>query len=384
MEANDFIKVSVTEAVDCITKLDTDTPAMCWGEPGCGKTKTIESRFLKMKDGKGRNYKVVHVLAGQSEPADIGGIPFNFEDKYAKYVVPWWGFYASTHPAVPKEYQGPMVLFFDDIVTAHEQTQAAFYKVVDEKRIGDLQIRDNVRIIAAGNRIDDMSAVTDMPKALCNRFIHFYVQPDVEAWLNWATTSGVHPHVTFFVRQNQNRISDFEDAKKSTEVHSWATPRTWEMLSRCLFKLEEAGLRNSDTKTGADYEAIMVQGCIGALSTEFLATVRTKYQTVPMEEIIKHPNTAEVPEEIDRLYATVCNMEYWFTNPKHHKHYKEYITYTRRLPEDMGVILSRQIITTLTNNSSSDEALAAEIWESKEMNDFLEKCVDEVFVSMND
>ena len=396
---NPMAQVAVPDAIDCIKRLDSRTPAMLWGEPGCGKTRTLIDKF--------RDHIVIPVLAGQSEPTDIGGIPFNYKDQHAKYLVPWWGFYASTHEDV-KEYRmlpdgtiihdpegktkntrsldGPMVLFFDDIVTAHEQTQAAFYKVVDEKKIGELTIRENVRIIAAGNRVDDMSAVTDMPKALCNRFMHFYVRPNVDKWLEWATVSGIHPHVTFFVRNNQQHLSGFEDAKNSTQVHAWPTPRTWEMLSRTLHELDTAGLRSSTgdaSEAGVDYEYTMIQGCIGALASSFHATIRNKFQIVTVEEILKNPSKAEVPplSQPDRLYATVSNLEYWYAQKENHDKYEPFITYTLRLPDDFGVLLARQFVAVLTSDGM-DEKLSQKIMQSQAMWSLFDKWNDKIQVDL--
>ena len=361
-----------------VSKLGSNIPVMLWGEPGMGKTKTLEQFFVEL------GYRVIHVLAGQSEPTDIGGIPFpgkirlaDETDKafggrpatHAEYLIPWWAWLATDDPNVPKEWQGPLVIFFDDIVTAHEQTQAALYKVIDEKRCGSYKFRDNVRMVAAGNRIDDMSAVTDMPKALCNRFMHIYVRPNVEHWLQWAVQSGIHPHVVFFIRQHLNRLSDFEDAKNSSDMHAWATPRTWEMLSKALTSLEEAGLRDN-----REYELLAVQGCIGALATTFTTTIRTNYQVVPIESILKDPMKAEVPKmsEPDRLYATVSNLEHWFLNPQNQKHYKAYAKYTLRLPEDFGFLCARQYFRML-GKGFEDEKLFSEILEADETNTLLDK-----------
>jgi len=357
-------EASIVDAVKLITKLGSNIPVMCWGSPGIGKTKTIEALFKEI------GYRVIHVLAGQSEPTDIGGIPFpgkirkeqekdkEFKERiptHAEYLAPWWAFLASSHPDVPVEWQGKLVIFFDDIVTAHEQTQAALYKVIDEKRCGSLEFRDNVRMIAAGNRIDDMSAVIDMPKALCNRFMHLYVKPNVDHWLNWAIGNGIHPHVVFFIRQHLNRLDDFEEAKDSTELHAWATPRTWEMLSKAIFSLEEAGL--SDNK---EYKRLAVQGCIGALASTFITSIEMNYSVVPIEKILKNPDTAEIPKEPDRLYATVSNLEHFFLSPTNQKHYKAYAKYTLRLPEDFGFLCARQYFRML-GQGFEDENLFTEI-----------------------
>jgi hypothetical protein len=363
---SDMKDITIAQAVETCLRMPSNIPIMFWGEPGLGKTKTIQSKFEELK------YNVISVLAGQSEPTDIQGIPFpNEETKaYCDYLIPWWGFLASNHPAVPKEFKGDMVLFFDDLVTAHEQTQAAFYKLVDEKHLGQWSIRDNVRIIAAGNRVDDMSAVTDMPKALCNRFMHFYVRPNLDVWLDWAPKAGVHPHVIFYHRKMKSnaKLSTFKDNIDSTTVHAWATPRTWEMLSDALHSLDEAQLRGKDYGGNDDYEFNVVQGCIGKLALEFITTIKDDYNIIPPEEIVKGISESKIPglDNVDRLYATVSNLEHWFTDVEHHKYWEPVLKFAMQVPDEFGLLLAKHFFTIMTDDMESklrDAALASGTFE---------------------
>lgn len=347
---------TIAEAVSTIRKLPPTIPAMIWGPPGSGKTKALIAGFAL--DG----IPMIPVLAGQSEPTDLLGIPFNHEDKYAKYVVPYWAYWASEaavdDPEVPDMYKGPMALFFDDIVTAHEQTQAAFYKLVDEKHAGEHKIRENVRMIGAGNRVDDASAVTDMPKALCNRFYHAYVEPDEEVWLDWATQKGhIHPHIVFYLRQKPGSLTTFDDFKDKSDIHAFATPRTWEMLSKALFALDQQGLRGNNYDGDVDHDFNVVQGCIGTLASEFTATVRNGYNVVPIEEILKNPKTAEVPDldYVDRLHATVSNIEFWFSKEENLMKFEPLMEYAMRIHDEFGVLLARTLLSALRERMTPEQ-----------------------------
>jgi len=352
------VSVTVAQAMEIIKLLPVGIRPMLWGVPGIGKTKSIQHTFENFMEEDEKERKnprktvVVNVLAGQSEPTDIQGIPTNFENKYAKYLIPWWAWMASNDPNVPEEFQGPMVLFFDDIVTAPEQTQAALYKLIDEGYLGELKLRANVRIIAAGNGVDDMSAVVDMPKALCNRFVHFYVKQNAEGWLEWATVNGIHPHITYFIRRNSGRISTFEDAKNSTETHAWATPRTWEMLSKSLEALENAGLREEQVRGSEvelkfnNHEYVITQACIGTVAIDFLTQIKKEFHIVSIKDILKDPEGCEVPgiNEVDRLFATVTNLEYWFNQPENHEHWHPVVLYANRLHEEFSIMLTQAIV----------------------------------------
>ena len=374
-------EATIQEAVQTILRGTRDSqPTMLWGEPGMGKTKTIQYEFERA------GYKIVEVLAGQSEPTDIGGCPWPDEKTkgaFLNYITPYWAFEASDHPMVPEDKRGPQVLFFDDIVTAHTQTQAACYKLIDEGFLGQARIRDNVRFIAAGNRVDDASGVVDMPKALCNRFMHFYVRPDVDTWLKWAPKNNIHPHVVFFLRRMGENLSRFNDAKNSTNTHAWASPRTWQMASESLFCLDEAGLRSTTgSVSNVDHEYLVLQGTIGTLAHEFMAAIHDNFNIVTPEEIIKNPKTATVPDasDTDKLYATISNLEFWFNKPENWKHWEAYLIYADRIVDDFAVLLVQNFSNFIAKTGNVPE-IHCEILESDLFMELNEKWEEDLCIS---
>jgi MoxR-like ATPase len=230
---------NVADILRIIRQLGPEIPSMIWGSPGIGKTEATKQAF-------GRDHEIVLVLAGCSEPTDISGVPHPHVNEAGVNVatdilVPLWAYNASAF--APPEKQGPQVIFFDDIVTGHEQTQAACFKVFGEKRVGNLPLRDNVYIIGAGNRIEDKSAAFEMPLALANRMKHYYAKSDVDAWVNWATDiGGIHPLIVAYIRTQGNALNRFDEIiKTSTSEKAFPTPRTWELLSKSMWKIDPAG-----------------------------------------------------------------------------------------------------------------------------------------------
>lgn len=343
-----ILEVSVSEMVQLVLMMPIDIAAMVWGQPGAGKTFTILAGFGKAGFG------VTPVLAGCSEPTDFTGIPFNYKDVAAKYLAPIWAYLCST--VAPDEYQKPHALFFDDVVTAHEQTQAALYKLIHERRVGDLRFRDNVRIVAAGNRVDDKSAVTEMPMALGNRFYHCYVKVEPDVWIEWARNAGIHPNITAYIRTQPQCITNFRSICDSgTPEKAFATPRTWEMLSRAIFTLEENKLKDK-------YLFKMAAGLVGSgIATEFTAFVKHTSKLVPPEEIVKDPKKARVPAEkdIDILHATVSALEHFIKQKKNHKHWQAACKYAMRILPELGLILAKQVVDVIMEDFPSAERLKA-------------------------
>lgn len=360
---NSISEMNLNETLKTIKILPNHIPVMMWGSPGIGKTKGLHYTFEPM------GYRLIPVLAGCSEPTDLSGIPFNFQDLYAKYLVPWWAYLCSDEVNVPETYRGPTVLFLDDIVTAPEQTQAAFFKLVHERKLGELNLRDNVRIIAAGNRVEDKSAASKMPMALANRFFHIHVKHDYRVWLEWARVNNIHPNIVAFIRTQPNFLSTFDDAVKKG-YYAYATPRSWEMLSDALHALDAAKMRTwkgtkdetHDQKSAENYTFRVASGIIGqGLAAVFNTFIRNTLTLISPEEILKDPVKCRIPknEDIDVLHATVSAAEHFVKKKENAKHWQAFMTYSLRILPDLGLLLAKQCVSVVLNDLSDEERIKA-------------------------
>ena len=377
-------EMNLNETLKTIKILPNHIPIMLWGSPGIGKTKGLHYTFEPM------GYRLIPVLAGCSEPTDLSGIPFNYQDLYAKYLVPGWAFLCSDHDQVPKDYRGPAILFLDDIVTAPEQTQAAFFKLVHERRLGELGLRDNVRIIAAGNRVEDKSAASRMPLALANRFFHIHVKHDYRVWLEWARVNNIHPNIIAFIRVQPNYLSTFEDAIKKG-YYAFATPRSWEMLSDSLHALDAANMRkwkgkadaSNDQKSAENYTFRVASGIIGqGLAAVFNTFIRNTMTLIAPEEIIADPKKARIPknEDIDILHATVSAAEHFIKKKDNSKHWQAFMTYALRILPDLGLILAKQCVSVVLNDLTDEDRIKAAA--SPEFSEMFTKWGDHLTVEM--
>ena len=362
-----FIQCSIPEAMELI-KVTPDQPVMLWGQPGLGKTKSLYYNFPE-EDG----WTIIPVLAGCSEPTDLTGIPFNYKDQYAKYLVPQWAYHCSDAKDVPEEYKGKIILFLDDIVTAPEQTQAAFFKLVHEKRVGEYKLRDNVRIIAAGNRLDDKSAACPMPMALGNRFLHIEVRVDTDAWLEWAVKAGIHPNIVAFIRRLPQHLTNFDEAVKQSNELAFATPRSWEAVSNALHNLDSLKLRTykgektseHDEKNPLNHTFKIAAGLVGkGVASVFNTFIKSTLGLISPEDIVKDPNKARVPTEmeIDITYATVSAAEHYIQ--QHGKHWPAFAIYALRIQPEFGLLIAKQCTDVVMNKLSDAEKRKA--IESKE------------------
>jgi hypothetical protein len=213
--------------------------------------------------------------------------------------------------------------------------------VFGEKKVGNLQLRDNVYIIAAGNRVEDKSAAFEMPMALANRMKHYYAKTDVDAWLEWAIDAHVHPLITAFIRRQPQNLNTFaEVVELSSAEKAFATPRTWEMMSKAMHKMDPSG------GVSGDWLYKTAVGCIGSgIGITFAAFANNTTKLIPPEEIIKDPSTAPIPPktEVDVLYATISALEHYINIEENWGKWDKALQYVLRpeLESEFGLLIAK-------------------------------------------
>jgi MoxR-like ATPase len=346
------IQTTIGKVGAILRSIPANVSVMIWGGPGEGKTGTVNSVFEN-------DHTVWPILAGCSDPTDMGGIPDKMADAPAfEHFPPLWAFVGST--VYPDWYKankdsakglpvpGKLVLFFDDVVTADEQTQASLFKAIHERRVGRLFLRDDVRIILAGNRPEDKSAAQDMPLALANRMLHFHIRSDMEEWARWAVEAGVHPLIIAYLRSQPQDLSTFNEAVKHNQK-AFATPRSWHLLSDVL--------KTVDTND-EDTRFLLASGMIGeGTATKLCAFFRSTVGLIPPEEIVNDPDKCRLPDSknLDLAHATVAALEGYVVQNNALENIKAAMTYGLRLQVEFGVVLAQSVIQIVVHNLSADK-----------------------------
>lgn len=330
--------ISIPELKELIshTAIRMRQPIMIWGQPGVGKSQAVAQVTAA------HNGQLVDIRLSQYDSVDLRGIP-SPENGLTKWNVP------STLPfkgnPMFDEASPCIVLFLDEINSAAPAVSAVAYQLVNDRRVGEHELMDNVVIIAAGNRETDKGVTNKMPTPLANRFRpHVEVGLDVDAVCVHFQNIGLPDIGVAFLQFRKQLVSTFiveKDGHPTVTLNkAFATPRTWEAALGYY----------ADDQMPESLKRIAMAGTIGTgESEEFWGFSKTYDQIAAiMPAVMKDPLKAPVPEERSMLYAITVAL----SGNMNHQTIGTIHTYLKRLEPEF-VMLAWMLAT------KRDEALMA-------------------------
>jgi hypothetical protein len=257
-------------------------PVMLWGQPGVGKSEAI---WQLTADNNGI---LCDVRLSQYDSVDLRGIPVPTDEELTVWHAP------STLPFKCNDRfdaSRMIVLFLDEINAATPAVAAVAYQLINERRVGEHELMDNVVVIAAGNREGDKGVTNRMPLPLANRFTHVEVVTDVDAFCLHLQAQQLPAIGVAFMQFRKPLLSTFDPSKPDK---AFATPRTWVKALRYFA---------NDTMPNSVKQAA-IAGAVGeGPAAEFWGFVEIWKNMVSMAEIEAHPKTTELPKETAMCYA---------------------------------------------------------------------------------
>ena len=282
--------------------LAVGVPVLLWGDPGTGKTATIERYATQM------GWVMEPVIASLHDPTDFGGLPIR-NGNTVIYAPPEWA-----HRVAMRE--GVSLVFLDEVNTATSATQNALMRMVQEHRVGYLDLGDRVRFVAAANPVEHNSGAWDLSAPLANRFAHLDWPLRLTEWRSgylegWPTLTPLDIDVAAvsedmmarhreqqseFLTRRPQLLCDVPDGAVSPR--GWPSPRTWERLAHCGAVAETAGASDAA-------RALITAALVGeAAAAEFLAWQQNPDLPDP-EHLLEDPARFAELERGDQQLAVV-------------------------------------------------------------------------------
>jgi hypothetical protein len=274
--------------------LPDGVPVFIQSVPGVGKTELVHSYAKKIEA------EVVVWVASMMDRLDLAGLPFVDKEKEVK-ITEFAPFSDVVHLSKEVCPKGPsVILYLNEFNAAPESVKPVFYRLLAERQIGHLNLRDNVYIIADGNPPYRGSAGKELQWAEKRRFAMYHLVPDMKAWLKWAYNNGIHPMILSFLEYGGfgKHFENFDPQRR--DRLNWANPSSWEKLSRVLDQvLERKGNVLNTVESVIGHEA----------GADFFAYIN-HYKDLPdINKILKSPATADLPNKMDILSLVCVSVE---------------------------------------------------------------------------
>lgn len=313
------MKVKVSQAVAMITAfIRAHLVPMLVGSPGCGKSQIVHQIAADYK------LKVIDVRLAQCDPTDICGFP-TIKGNKAGYVP------MDTFPVegdkIPEGYNG-WLIFLDEFSSASPAVQAASYKLVLDRMVGNHPLHKNVAIVCAGNLETDNAIVQPMSTALQSRLVHMELVVDAKEWSDWAATAGIDHRITSYINFKPGSLYTFQpDHTDST----YASPRTWEFASRILQVAE----------VDSPHLLPMLAGTVSeGVAREFLMFCKHFANLPSVASILQSPELIPVPHEPSILYALTGALSHNASMDN----FDSMMEFIKRLPLEFQVVCLRETV----------------------------------------
>ena len=291
---------------------------MVMGSPGCGKSMIVQ------QIAKDYGLKVIDKRLSQCDPTDLAGFPKIGATK-AGYV-PMEDF-PIEGDLIPAGYNG-WLLFLDEFNSAPLGVQAASYKIVLDRMVGQHKLHKNVAIVCAGNLETDNAIVQPMSTAMQSRLVHMELVVDAKEWVDWATSAGIDHRITDFVNFKPSCLYTF---KPDHTDKTYACPRTWEFANRVLKTVDIQAPHFLKSLAGTISEGV---------AREFVAFSKIYNELPKIEQVISSPLITPVPTEPSVLFAMVGSL----SDKTEITNFEPIMKYITRFPIEFQVVYVRSAI----------------------------------------
>ena len=283
---------------------DADLMLLVLGKPGIGKSDAAKQFAAETRPAAGipRDCMLYRETRfSYAAPTDIRGWPHLVEEPDGSKSM---GF------ALPTDYprEPGTVWHLEELTTASTETMKAGLQLFLEGRIGEYEKPDDTFIFASGNRLQDYADVETLAAPVMDRLVVLQLEVDLKTWLEWALDNPdrmadprVPAFVNFFGQYLHNMPVRGENGAEEDwdGVSQFATPRSWEFVSRLM-------VRGLD-KLPDNSRLAVLEGVVGKeAAVQFDLFLKAEKSLPSLDDILRHPSSAPVPEDLSGQ-ACVCS-----------------------------------------------------------------------------
>lgn len=256
--------------------------------PGMGKSSIMRAIASEL------NLQLIDHRLSTSAPEDLSGLPRFDEDGKARFS-PFADLFPTKDTPLPPGKEGWM-LFLDEFNSASKSVQAAAYKLILDRMVGQHKLHERVVICAAGNLATDRAITNPISTAMQSRVVHLEMQINYQEWLeDVALKEGYDSRVIAYLSQYNSKLMDF---RPDHQEKTFCCPRTWEFVNR-LIKDKEV----------TDESAVLLAGTItSGTAVEFVQFTKVFNSLINIRDIIADPENCRLATDVSAKWATIAHM----------------------------------------------------------------------------
>lgn len=308
--------------------------------PGVGKSDAVKQFAEKY------NLKLIDVRLAQCTPEDLQGFPMRVGEKA---VFTPFDLFPLEDEELPKDEHGNemkgWLLLLDELSSASKAVQAAAYKLILDRLVGNHKLHENAMMVACGNLITDKAVVHKMSTALQSRLVHYELRVTPKDFVKWGTNHGLDYRIMAYVQFNNAALMNFSPDHTD---NTYACPRTWEFLDRMI---RDKPINRTD-------HIAKVAGTVGASAGYEFLTFCEVQKDIPSWNDITDPAknaTLKVPAEASARFATIC----WAASKVTKSDVIKVLPFIERFGADFQVIFCRGVLTRFKNLDKEVPAFGA-------------------------
>lgn len=290
------------------------------GSPGLGKSSIIR--------GVGRDFNL-HLLdhrVSTSAPEDFTGLP-QFINGKARFA-PFDELFPLEGTPLPEGRDG-WLLFLDEFNAGSKMVQAAAYKLILDRQVGQHRLHERVAIACAGNLMTDRSITTVLSTAMQSRLVHIEMVLSFNEWLeDVALAEDYDERIIAYLNYDNDELFNF---RPDHQDKTFNCPRTWEFMNALV-----------KTKGISEKRTPLFAGTIASGSAaKFVQFAEVYKELLTVKQVLADPEGAPVPfNEPQKAWALVTHL----MSKVDGQNFKDVTTYIDRFDLTFRILFYRGVM----------------------------------------
>lgn len=270
---------------------------MLKSSPGLGKSS------IMAQIANDFNLELIDHRLSTSAPEDLSGLP-QFVNGKARFA-PFEELFPITNTPIPDGKDG-FLLFLDEFNSASKEVQAASYKLILDRKVGQYKLHLRTMVAGAGNLMTDRAIVNNLSTAMQSRLVHINMIPSLEEWMeDVAAPQKYDERVRAYLLWKG--VGSLMDFRPDHNEETFCCPRTWEFMHRLLigkqFHIDASGNYTMNEKIGL-YAGTITSG----EAVSFVQFCKIMHNIVKISDVLRDPTGLDIPHRTEARFGVMSHL----------------------------------------------------------------------------